>query len=61
MLKSITVEEMLHAGLAANMLTAIGGIVPFYDSKAMPKYVMCCQFLPSQINARFGFCPVSES
>ncbi len=29
---------MLHAGLAANMLTAIGGVVPFYEAKSMPRF-----------------------
>lgn len=45
MLASIAVEEMLHAGLAANMLTAINGIAAFYDPKAMPLYPLDVPFL----------------
>lgn len=38
LLKSIAVEEMLHVSLAANLLTAVGGVPVFYNPAAMVTY-----------------------
>ena len=38
LIRSIVLDEMLHVGLAANMLTAIGATPKFNTPQALPKY-----------------------
>ncbi|WP_336360296.1 ferritin-like domain-containing protein [Haladaptatus sp. ZSTT2] len=40
LIRSVVVEEMLHAALAANLLVAVGGTPRFYDEDVMPSYPM---------------------
>lgn len=40
LIRSVAVEEMLHAALAANILVAVGGQPRFYDEDVMPSYPM---------------------
>jgi hypothetical protein len=37
-IRSVVVEEMLHMGLAANLLTAVGGTVNMNGQEAVPRY-----------------------
>lgn len=52
MLASIAVEEMLHAGLVANLLTSINGLPTFYDPKAMPIYPLEVPFLGLRLHLK---------
>ena len=40
LIRSVAVEEMLHAALCANVLAAIGGEPRFYDEAVVPSYPM---------------------
>jgi len=40
LIRSVAVEEMLHASLCANVLSAIGGEPRFYDDDVVPSYPM---------------------
>lgn len=40
LIRSIVVEEMLHAVLATNLLLAVGGVLDFAGTKYMPRYPM---------------------
>jgi len=40
LIRSVVVEEMLHAALAANLTVAVGGQPRFYDEDVMPSYPM---------------------
>lgn len=40
LIRSVAVEEMLHASLAANLLVAVGGEPRFYDQGVVPSYPM---------------------
>ena len=40
LIRSVVVEEMLHAALAANVLSAVGGEPRFYDEDVVPSYPM---------------------
>ena len=40
LIRSVAVEEMLHASLTANLLLAVGGEPRFYDEEVMPSYPM---------------------
>lgn len=40
LIRSVAVEEMLHAALAANVLAAVGGEPRFYDEDVVPSYPM---------------------
>ncbi|MFD1512491.1 ferritin-like domain-containing protein [Halomarina rubra] len=40
LVRSVAVEEMLHAALVANVLTAVGGRPRFYDESVVPSYPM---------------------
>jgi rubrerythrin len=40
LIRSIVVEEMLHAALAANLKVAVGGDPRFYDASVVPSYPM---------------------
>jgi hypothetical protein len=40
LIRSVVVEEMLHAALAANLLVAVGGEPQFYDEEVLPSYPM---------------------
>ncbi|MDS0260464.1 ferritin-like protein [Haloarcula sp. S1CR25-12] len=40
LIRSVVVEEMLHAALAANLLVAVGGDPRFYDEAVLPSYPM---------------------
>lgn len=40
LIRSVVVEEMLHAALAANIAVAVGGQPRFYDEAVIPSYPM---------------------
>jgi hypothetical protein len=40
LIRSVVVEEMLHAALAANLLVAVGGTPRFYREDVLPSYPM---------------------
>ncbi|WP_224332189.1 ferritin-like domain-containing protein [Haloprofundus halobius] len=40
LIRSVVVEEMLHAALVANVLAAVGGEPQFYDEAVVPSYPM---------------------